>query len=172
MIITRDGMIPNPEKTSAISKLAYPSTLKELRSALGMFAYYRRFIAKFSEIAAPLYDQTKKSIKNPRNTKGIILTNDSKSSFDFLKKAITSEPIMIHYPNWDVPFEIHTDASKKAVAAILCQQIDGQERVLMYASKTLLPTEQKYHIYEQEALAVVWAAEIFKKYIRNRRCGR
>ena len=55
------------------------------------------------------------------------------------------------------------------MAAILCQVIKGQERVLMYASKTLLPTEQKYHIYEKEALAVVWAAEVFRKYIRNRR---
>ena len=47
-------------------------------------AYYRRFIAKFSEIAAPLYEQTKKSIRNPRNAKGIVLSRESKASFDFL----------------------------------------------------------------------------------------
>ena len=66
VIITKYGMIPNPEKTAAIEKLAHPTTLKELRSVLGMFAYYRRFIEKFSEIAAPLYEQTKKNVKNPR----------------------------------------------------------------------------------------------------------
>ena len=55
VIITREGMIPNPEKTASIEKLEYPVTLKALRSILGMFAYYRRFIANFSEIAAPLY---------------------------------------------------------------------------------------------------------------------
>jgi hypothetical protein len=169
VIITGDGMIPNPEKTAAIDKLNYPRTLNELRSVLGMFAYYRRFIAKFSEIAAPMYEQTKKSIRNPKNAKGIILTKESKIAFNYLKNAITVEPVMLHYPNWEVPFEIHTDASTKAIAAILIQRIDGQERVLMYASKTLLPAEQKYHIYEQEALAVVWAAEVFQKYIRNRR---
>ena len=76
---------------------------------------------------------------------------------------------MLHYPDWDVPFEIHTDASSKAVAAILCQRIEEKERVLMYASKTLSPAEQSYHIYEKEALAVVWAAEVFRKYIRNKR---
>src|SRR4051794_39682031 len=107
--------------------------------------------------------------KAKKQKKVLIMTEESKAAFNFLKRAITTEPIMLHYPNWDVPFEIHTDASTKAIAAILCQQIDGQERVLMYASKTLLPAEEKYHIYEQEALAVVWAAEIFKKYIRNRR---
>ena len=39
----------------------------------------------------------------------------------------------------------------------------------MYASKTLSLIEQKYHIYEKEALAVVWAAEVFRKYIRNKK---
>ena len=112
-------MVPDKEKTAAIDKIQYPKTLKELRSVLGMFAYYRRFIAKFSEIAAPLYEQTKKSVRNPRDSKGITLSRESKGAFDFLKAAITKEPIMLHYPDWEVPFEIHTDASSKAVAAIL-----------------------------------------------------
>ena len=169
VVITEDGIKPNPAKTAAIEKLAYPTSLKELRSMIGMFAYYRRFIEKFSEVASPLYEQAKKHTHNPRNAKGIILTEESKAAFDFLKKAITQEPVMLHYPNWDIPFEIHTDASSKAVAAILCQRIDGKERVIMYASKTLNKGEEKYHIYEKEGLAVVWAAEIFRKYIRNKR---
>ena len=74
---------------------------------------------------------------------------------------------MLHYSDWSAPFEIHTDASTKALGAILTQRIEGQERVIMYASKTLSPIELRYHIYEQEALAVVWAVEVFKKYIRN-----
>src|SRR3954469_3819134 len=101
-------MVPNKEKTAAIDKLEYPKTLKELRSVLGMFAYYRRFIARFSEIAAPLYEQTKKNVKNPKDSKGIILTEESKRAFEIIKKAITSEPIVLHYPDWDTPFEIHT----------------------------------------------------------------
>ncbi len=39
----------------------------------------------------------------------------------------------------------------------------------MYASRTLSDIEKKYHAYEQEALAVVWAVDLFKKYIRNRK---
>ena len=37
----------------------------------------------------------------------------------------------------------------------------------MYASKSLNEMERKYQVYEQECLAVVWAAELFRKYIRN-----
>ena len=84
-----------------------------------------------------------------------------------MKKAITEEPIVLHYPDWDQPFEIHTDASKEAIAAILTQKIDGIERVIMYASKALNEIEQKYQVYEQECYAVVWSAELFRKYIRN-----
>jgi len=151
IIIDKDGIKPNPEKTAAIDRLEYPRTLKQLRSVLGMFAYYRKFIARFSEIAKkPLYEQTKKNIKNPRVGKAIILSDDSKKAFDYLKRVITQEPIVLHYPDWDRPFEIHTDASKEGVAAILCQRDDmKRERVLMYASKTLTDMEKKYHTYER-----------------------
>ena len=39
----------------------------------------------------------------------------------------------------------------------------------MYASRGLNAIEQRYQIYEQECLAVVWAVELFRKYIRNKR---
>lgn len=170
IVIDCKGITPNKDKTEAVRRLPYPRTLKQLRSVLGMFAYYRKFIARFSEIARPLYEQTKKHVQNPRTSKGIVLTEDSKKAFDYLKRAITSEPIMLAYPDWDLPFEIHTDASKEGVAAILCQRDkNNKECVLMYASKTLNDIEKRYHTYEQEALAVVWAVELFRKYIRNRR---
>jgi hypothetical protein len=169
VIITEKGVEPNPEKTQAITKLEYPKTLKQLRRVLGIFAYYRKFIPHFSEKAAPLYAQTKKFAQNKRAGSSIILTEESKKAFDELKRTITSEPIVLHYPDWDQPFEIHCDASKQAVAAILSQRIEGVERVIMYASKSLNDVERKYHTYEQECLALVWAVQLFRKYIRNRK---
>ena len=58
-------------------------------------------------------------------------------SFETLKRMITTEPVVLHYPDWSHPFEIHTDASSSTVAAILIQKVEGTERVIMYASKTL-----------------------------------
>ena len=48
IIITENGIKPNPEKTMAISKLEAPKSLKQLRRILGIFAYYRKFIKNFS----------------------------------------------------------------------------------------------------------------------------
>ena len=163
VVITEEGIIPNKEKTKAIEDIKPPTTLKQLRSVLGIFAYYRRFIPRFSEIAKPLYDLTRK-----RTGKAFEFTEEAQESFDFLKRAITSEPIVLHYPDWERPFEIHTDASGKGLGAVLTQRIDSTEKVIMYASRSLTEIERKYQTYEQECLAVVWAVELFRKYIRNR----
>lgn len=48
-----------------------------------------------------------------------------------LKEILVSEPILAH-PDWDLPFEIHTDASNYAIGVVLCQIIDGKERVIGY----------------------------------------
>ena len=98
-----------------------------------------------------MYEQTKKYVHNKRDKAGRIeLSKESITAFEQLKNAITTEPVILHYPDWDKPFEIHTDASQEAVAAILCQRIDGKERVIMYASKALTASEKTYQIYEQE----------------------
>jgi hypothetical protein len=102
-------------------------------------------------------------MQNKKDARGIILTEESKRAFEELKRAITSEPIVLHYPDWEKPFEIHWDASSEAVAAILSQRIDQVEKVIMYASKSLTPIERKYQTYEQECLAVVWSVEVFRK---------
>src|SRR5690242_10860917 len=88
-------MFPIPKRSElSLIYLPPPKTLKQLRRVLGIFAYYRRFIPSFSEKAAPLYQQTKKSVMNPRDKSGIILSAESLKAFEELKKIITSEPIV------------------------------------------------------------------------------
>ena len=51
---------------------------------------------------------------------------------------------------------------------MLCQtNNDGNETVIAYASRVLRDPERRYHSYEQEMLAVVWAPEHFRYYIGN-----
>ena len=65
-------------------------------------------------------------------------------AFETLKTKITSAPILLYFPDWDKRFEIHCDASGQGLGAILCQRIDGNERIVMYASRTLQEPERKY----------------------------
>src|ERR1700760_1122534 len=75
VVLQESGMIPNKEKTKAISQLEPPTTIGQLRRVLGIFAYYRKFIAKFSEIAAPLYALTGEGAQTRhQKNKGIEMT--------------------------------------------------------------------------------------------------
>jgi hypothetical protein len=49
-------------KIEAVKDWATPQDLKQLQSFLGLFNYYRRFVRKYSTIASPLSDLTKKAI--------------------------------------------------------------------------------------------------------------
>ncbi len=78
--------------------------------------------------------------------------------------------IVLWHPNFDIPFEIHTDASMRGLGAVLCQIINGRERVVQYASRTVPPlTSKNSSANDLEAFAVVWAVETFRPYILGQR---
>ena len=52
--VTPDGLEPEPRLMEAISKLPPPINVAEVHSFLGLVGYYRRFVKKFSDKAAPL----------------------------------------------------------------------------------------------------------------------
>ena len=153
---------PMQDKLEKIKSAPRPENKKQMRSFLGLCGYYRKFIEDFSTIAAPLTDRTK-----AREPNKIIWTDREDKAYVTLKDALSSSPILI-LPNFQDPFVLRTDASDTGIGAVLLQERDEYERPVAYASRKLLPREQKYSAIERECLAVVWGINKFQIYLEGK----
>ena len=63
------------------------------------------------------------------------------------------------YPDYQVPFFMHCDASNLGLGAVLYQTQNGIDRVICYGSRTLSEAEKNYHLHsgKLEFLALKWA---------------
>ena len=153
------GMSPDQTKTKVVDDWPTPTDVSGIRKFLGLSSYYRRYIPRFSEIAAPLNDLTQK---------GVSFSWDEKcqKAFSDLKQNLTHAPILT-YPCLDYnasPFTLQTDASSSGVGAVLEQD----NRVICYASRTLSKSERQYSVIQRECLAVVYAMKQFRHYLLGR----
>lgn len=80
---------------------------------------------------------------------------------------LTNPPILA-YPNFNLPFILNTDASNEGSGAVLYQRQDNKLRVIGYGSRTLTPAERNYHLHsgKLEFLALKWAiCDKFRDYL-------
>lgn len=163
-IVSRKGISPDPEKLLAVAN--FPSCVegksdadkvKRVQSFLGLCSYYRRHIPDFSNMALPLILLTKKN-------QPFLWGEDQWKSFDQLKAALLSAPILAH-PNYTLPMIILPDACGFGIGAVLSQSVEGVEHPLAYASRLLSPSETNYSITEKECLALIWSLQKFRPLI-------
>ena len=139
---------------------------------MGLVGHYRCFIKGFAKIAAPLYDLTSGNNKD-KKSEHIDLSPEALEAFDHLKAACLQAPILA-FPDFDKPFLLETDASRRGLGAVLSQkQADGQYHLITYASCVMNETEQRYHSNKQEFLTLKWVVtdqfhEYLSPYGKNR----
>jgi transposase InsO family protein len=157
-IVGGEGIRSNPEKVEAIVRMAPPTTVKGVRSFLGMAQYYRQTIPDFAKTAEPLVRLTRKNSR-------FEWTAEQNDSFEKLKLQLISPRVMAH-PRIGVPYKLYTDSSDYAVGAILCQVDDqGVERVIQYISHQLRGAQLNYPVIKKEAFAVVYALTKLRPYL-------
>ena len=141
-LITPDAVATDPKKIEAVIKWPRPKTVHDVRSFLGFVGYYRRFIKGFSALSRPLYDLTKGLESHSKKIAKRIYVDwgeKEEQAFMALKEDCTSAPVL-GYPDYSLPFILHTDSSTDGLGAILYQQQGESKddmRVIAYASRSL-----------------------------------
>ena len=121
-----------------------------MQSFIGVASYFRKFIEKFAIIAKPLYNLLK---KNTVFTFG----KTERNAFETLKNKLVEAPTLAIY-NPKAYTELHCDASSQKFRAILFQRQNNQKlHPVFYFSKRTTKPESRYHSFELETLAIVYA---------------
>ncbi|CAF1321574.1 unnamed protein product [Didymodactylos carnosus] len=120
--ITATTISPLNEKINAILKLQEPRTLKEANRFIGAIAWYRKFIKRFAEVAAPIHSVTNLTKKTRHKFRW---GDDQFLAFHQLKNMRTTAPLLLQFSIEGKPLILSTDASDVGIGGVLQQEIDG-----------------------------------------------
>ena len=161
-IVSGSGIETDPEKVSAVKEFPIPTCVTDLKSFLGTCSYYRKFIPNFSLIAHSLNKLLKKNTP-------FVWGEEQESSFVLLKNCLINSPVLVP-PDYSKEFILSTDASVNGLGAMLSQlDDDGNERAVIYLSRSTNVHEKNYSTCELECLAVVYALKKLRHYLLGKK---
>lgn len=133
-----------------MQNIAAPKTRKQLRHFIGMVNYYRDMWKHRSEALAPLTRLTSNKVK-------FVWTQKEQKAFETMMKIIGRE-VLLAYPDFNKPFEIHTDASHVQLGSVISQN----GRPIAFYSRKLQPAQTRYTTTERELLSIVETLKEFR----------
>ena len=142
--------MPIPKKVQAIQALTIQKTRKQLRQFICMINFYHEMWQKRFNILAPLTALTSKNTKQDWK-------DDHQKCFDAIKRVIGRE-VLLGYPDFSAPLEIHTDASKLKIGAVISQK----GKPIAFYSRNMNSAQQNYTTTEKELLSIVATLKEFR----------
>ena len=161
-IVLKEGIKTDPAKIAAVMQIQSPRIISELRSFLGLTSYYRKFVKDYAKMAKPLYKLTRPNVP-------WCSTETCENALSFLKGKITRAPILAYPKVNGSEFILDTDASPFVIGGVISHIQERQERVIVYANRTVEKPEQNYCVIRKEMLAVVLFTKHFKHYLLGHR---
>lgn len=184
------GIKPNLDKVGAVVDWPVPENVLDLMGFLGLTNYFRRLIANYAKIAAPLTDLTRNvEIQAPssnwRARKGAYKRalkvtsikekwgDEQQKAFITLKCLLSQEPLL-RAPQYDGRvFRVTTDGSAAGFAGFLAQQFTSTDKhgkettrwhPIAYCSKRTSTSEAKYEPFLLEFAALKYSLDDFESY--------
>lgn len=158
--IVNNKVEPLEKHRIRIKNFKEPKTKKQVQSFLGLCNWLREYVPNMAHLTAPLTELLKKNHK-------FKWTELQQEAFENVQRAIENCN-SLHRPDYTKPFILQTDASSIGMSSVLYQEDAGGNRnIISYASAKFSNTTRKYHINEQECLAVIWALKLFNGYLEG-----
>ena len=161
--VLREGTrSPAPGKLLSIQKWELPRTITQLRGFLGLTNYYSSYVSHYADYAGPLMAklQVNRIDGKKGSTKPLVWKAEEKVSFERLKRELT-QSLELFRVNPDEPFSMRTDASDRAIGAVLEQeQMVGEEMKCVpvgFFSRKLGKSQLNWAPREKETYAIVSA---------------
>lgn len=168
-IVDGKGIRPNPAKVEAVKIMGYPTKLKELRSALGLFTFMSRYIINYAEKAEPLLRLTRAGGKWQ-------FGKTEKEAFDSIKSSLMNDCMLVHYQE-GAKLKLSADASDYAVGGILLQEeedsgpegtIEYHYRPVAYYSQTLRKYQRNCTVSEKGLLGILLGIAKYRHYLEGK----
>ena len=159
-MITPSGICPTKQRIVDVLQAPVPANKSELKSFLGLMTYNAKFIPSVASLLHPLYQLLRKDSHWRWST-------ECQDAFDKAKALVSAAPVLVHY-DVNKPIKLYCDASAYGVGACLMHVVNGTEKPVAYASRTLSLAERNYAHIEREALAIIFGVKRFNQYLYGR----
>ena len=100
--VTPLGRFPTSKGTEAISAMPRPCNVSIVKHFLGMVNYFRDYVRNMVSRTKYLCSLLCKGVP-------FVWTDAHEAEFCDLKDALISPDTMLYHPDWNSPFELHTD---------------------------------------------------------------
>ena len=144
------GHRPTEQCLPKLDGLTPPRTRRQLQSFLGVVGYYRAHIPNFAKLADPLYQLLPIKAK-------FHWDKEQQVAFETIRQLL-KERYPLAQPVDGQIFHLYVDASQEGMGAVLLQKAG----VVGYYAKRFNPTQRRYAIFEQEALALITAIRHYR----------
>lgn len=149
-VVTKEGVHVDQKKIEAVLAWPVPINIKQLRGFLGLIRYYRKFVARYSQITFPLT--------------GLLKKNKFSWNSEAQGQKMT-HTLVLALPNFSKMFVVETDASGSGIGAVLSQE----GHPLAYFSKKMPLRLRVASSYVRELYAITQSIHKWRHYLLGRK---
>ena len=135
-----------------------PHNVSSVKRFLSMVNYFRDYVRNLASRTKHLRSLLCKGTP-------FVWTDAHEAEFTDLKDTLLSPDTMLYHPDWNSPFELHTDASKHGTGAMLAQWHNGKLHPVKFFSHSFTAVEGRWPTTHQEPFAVKHSLEHFRPYL-------